>query len=745
MAIWSVEIKELEKLYESLKGQLPDLEKELGHLIKTDDENVILLYARRCLEIIITNLCECELMRERGSEPLKGIIDKLNKEKKIPAHIASSMYGLNEISTYGTHPKDFDPEQVKPVLNNLDIIIKWYLKYKDSNVISKQKTKEVKDEGLVNDDTAEKIQKPKKKLILLLSGVALIVIIVLALFVFDITGGKQIRDLEKSIAVLPFKNDSPSDSTTYFINGVMEEVLTNLQKIKEFRVLSRTSTDQYKAIDRPTISEIAKKLGVSYIVEGSGQKYGNTFILRVQLIKGKGKEAHLWAETFEQEIKDVKDYVRIPNQIAQSISAELKAIITPEEKLIIEKATTTSLTANDFYLRGKEAQRGYLQYNTSSRIYLDQAEQMYRKALEFDPTFAYAYTGLASVYWEKHYWDDYYRENFLDSIPILCDIALNYDNLVAEAYLLKGNFYYNSSGMLDKALREYDRALRINPNCWEAYSGKGQVLVGEDNIESLKNFQQAALINRGPELPAILRSISDLYFRTGFREKADYYANEAFRLDGDSINYFGVLYGYEFWSGNFNKCIEILNDIFLTNTKIKSIMLVNPGGLFFIGYTYSMLGQFEESLDYFKKYNESLKTQPQGYVGPGGEHRIGYTFWQCGDRKEAEYFFNKHIENMNTTIKLGRLHSQKLRSYYDLAGVYAFKGKSDKAYENLEIYNKGSKISFYDVALIKTDPLFNSIRKDFEFQQIVKEVEAKYQAEHERVKKWLEEHGMLKN
>ena len=132
MAIWTSEIKELERLYESLKGQFPDLEKELERLIKADDENMILLYSRRCLEVIITDLCECELKRPRKTEPLKGIIDKLHKEGKVPSHIITSMHGLNDLSTYGAHPKDFDPEQVKPVLNNLDIIIKWYLKYKKS-------------------------------------------------------------------------------------------------------------------------------------------------------------------------------------------------------------------------------------------------------------------------------------------------------------------------------------------------------------------------------------------------------------------------------------------------------------------------------------------------------------------------------------------------------------------------------------------------------------------------------------
>src|SRR5512136_951719 len=127
MAIWLSEINELENLYKSLKDQLTDLLKELEQLIKIEDANVALLYSRRCLEVIITDLCECELKKSKGTEPLKGIIDKLQKEEKVPGNITASMHGLNTLSTFGTHPKDFDPEQVKPVLNNLLIIVKWYL------------------------------------------------------------------------------------------------------------------------------------------------------------------------------------------------------------------------------------------------------------------------------------------------------------------------------------------------------------------------------------------------------------------------------------------------------------------------------------------------------------------------------------------------------------------------------------------------------------------------------------------
>jgi eukaryotic-like serine/threonine-protein kinase len=160
MTIWSSEIRELEKLYETLKGQLPDLEKELGQLIRTEDANVILLYSRRCLEVIINDLCECELKRPRKTEPLKGIIDKLHKEGKVPSHIITSMHGLNELSTYGAHPKDFDPEQVKPVLVNLDIIIKWYLKYKGSKMVFKSKLGI--QEGVIERRGENNLQKDKK-------------------------------------------------------------------------------------------------------------------------------------------------------------------------------------------------------------------------------------------------------------------------------------------------------------------------------------------------------------------------------------------------------------------------------------------------------------------------------------------------------------------------------------------------------------------------------------------------------
>jgi len=269
------------------------LEKELVQLIDTKDANVVLLYSRRCLEIIITDLCESELKRPRKTEPLKGIIDKLHHEEKIPSHIIASMQNLNTLSTFGAHPKEFDPEQVKPVLNNLTTIIKWYLKYKETKATVKPKEEEIINETKAPEDSTEQIQKPKKKLILLISGLTLVVLIVIvALFVFNIIGSeKQSKELEKSIAVLPFRLLSDEPDKQYLADGMMDAILLHLSKIEDLRVLARTSVEQYRETDK-TATMICRELDVAYLLEGSFQKYGDQVRLIVQLIQP-GREGHV--------------------------------------------------------------------------------------------------------------------------------------------------------------------------------------------------------------------------------------------------------------------------------------------------------------------------------------------------------------------------------------------------------------------------------------------------------------------
>ncbi len=540
----------------------------------------------------------------------------------------------------------------------------------------------------------------------------------------------SLAKLDKSIAVLPFINDSPDSENAYFINGIMEEVLENLQKIKDFRVLSRTSTERYKGQDRPTIHEIAKKLNVNYIVEGSGQKYGNAFRLRVQLI-AVTNERPLWADSYEQEIRDPGDIFRIQSQIAQSIATNLKTTITPEEKQLIEKPLTVNLTAYDFYQRGEEEIVKYF-LNNDNREALKKAEDFYHKALKYDSTFARAYSGLAMIYWSKHYYDEYFSRNFLDSVPILADIALKYDSQLSEALDIKGE-YYTMKGLTNQAIAEYDKAININPNDWQAYLGKGNLYADDDYIESIKNFLKAASLNHGSELPILLRSISNEYDAAGFIDKAKYYNEETLKLDGDSARYFSSLSEFERNLGNFEISLAL-------SLKVNKLDPNNVTNLFEgIARNLMFLGRHEESLKYYKIWFDKISSL--GQFDPGSMHRIGYAYWVNGFRKEGEYFFNKQIDYCNRIIKSGRPGIIENYTYYDLAAVYAFRGNKTDGYKCLRLFDRGKVFPLWLVTLMKNDPLFDSIRKEPAFQQILSEVEAKYQAGHERVRKWLSEQG----
>jgi TolB-like protein len=133
----------------------------------------------------------------------------------------------------------------------------------------------------------------------------------------------DIAKLEKSIAVLPLINDSPDESNAYFINGIMENILDNLCKIQNLTVIARTSVEQYRNAPK-NVTEIAKELKVSFILEGSGQKYEDRIRLIVQLINGENGK-HIWSNQYNRELKDI---FSIQSEVSQVIASELKAIIT---------------------------------------------------------------------------------------------------------------------------------------------------------------------------------------------------------------------------------------------------------------------------------------------------------------------------------------------------------------------------------------------------------------------------------
>jgi TolB-like protein/AraC-like DNA-binding protein len=580
-----------------------------------------------------------------------------------------------------------------------------------------------------------------RTLVISLSGILLLAVLFIGYtIIFNNSHSGEANttmSLKKSIAVLPFKNLTDTLGSQYFVDAVMEDVRDNLGKIHDLSVISRTSTEQFRE-NTPSTSEIAQKLKVNYLVEGSCQKIGNSFNLSVHLIDA-ARDWQIWSHSYQQEIRETRDIFKIQSQVAQAIASELEANITPEEKVLIEKIPTTSLTAHDFYQRGRDNQINY--WTNGNNADLDRAEDLYHKALIFDSTYAPAYTGLAKVYWDKHFFLDYMSENFMDSVLILCNKALAFDNQLADAYTMMGK-YYGQKGDIANAISHIDKALKLNPNDWSAYRLKGETDI--DPINNIRYLQKAMSLNRGPELPGLLQEIGWVYACYGFPERAMQCYQDKLKLDGNLPEYYSSAARDEFWLENFNKSLEL-------EKKGYAIDSTNTLILEFIALDYQWLGQFGESLKYFKKWFERLNSTgvlANSYYYKDNYlfnmmHRIGYVYRVNGYKDEAEYYFNEEIKYCNKTIENRREYGRTYSAFYDLAGIYAFRGNKKKALENLRAYNQVMQTYQWMVMLFKTDPLLQNIRDDPEFRQIVRDIETKYQAEHESVKKWLEEQGQL--
>ncbi len=540
---------------------------------------------------------------------------------------------------------------------------------------------------------------------------------------------------EKSIAVLPFKLISDESGKQYLADGMMDAITLHLSKIRNLRVMPRTSVEQYRETTK-TITQIAKELGVKYLLEGSFQKFGDNTKLIVQLIKA-GEESHVWGNEYNNKWSEV---FSLQSEVAQTIARELGAAITPEEKQIIETIPTSSLTAYDYYQRSYEEFNNFFQ--TGNLQSLKRTEKLAHIALEYDSAYASAYVELALVYcWKSWIFSEtFISGNYLDSALILSDKALSIDAHLPEAYLSRA-IYYNNKGNAGQAIVEFDKAIRYNPNYSAAYEwlGKGvylSSLYNSDYVKGLECLHKAASLTHGRELPGILSALAGGYtFDAGFPEEGKKYYEEALKLTGDTLTYLASISALEIQYGDFDKGIEKSLRVYSRYSDDVTL-----------GEHFFFHGDYKESLKYWAKASEWYKSSGQNLFGYS--HLFGYAFWQNGFKKEAEFWFNEQIKMSQEAIKLGRYYSSaflmRSNAYYDLAGVYAFKGEKEKALEFLRMFDRCPVIPISMVDDIKkNNPLFYNIKNDPEFQKIVRSWEAKYQAEHERVKSWLEKNNML--
>jgi len=291
-----------------------------------------------------------------------------------------------------------------------------------------------------------------------------------------------VQNGEKSIAVLPFVYLGENKDNMDLAEGVMEDILTNLSHVREFKVISRTSVEQFRE-NMVSMKEIAKRLGVNYVLEGSVQRYGDKVRVRVQFIDARNDQ-HLFSEFYDRSLSDI--FV-IQSDIAMRVAGELQATLSPKEIEQIKKVQTQVPEAYNHYLKG----RYFWRLRTEEG--LKKSQEYFKRALEADPNYALAYAGLADVYFIQAYrgWEP--RIESYAKAKQAAMHALDLDKNLAEAHATLGGILTWSEWNWEKARQELIIATELNPNYASAHQFYSELLNVLGEFEKARDHINLAL------------------------------------------------------------------------------------------------------------------------------------------------------------------------------------------------------------------------------------------------------------
>jgi len=292
---------------------------------------------------------------------------------------------------------------------------------------------------------------------------------------------------EKSIAVLPFENLSEEKANAFFADGVQDEILTNLAKVADLKVISRTSVMQYKSGVRRNLREIGQQLGVAHLLEGSVQRAANRVRVNAQLIDAR-TDAHLWAQTYDRDLADV---FAIQSEIAKTIADQLQAKLSPSEKTAMEQRPTADLDAFDLYTRAKNLLLT-ISFSASNKANVLQAVDLLNQALARDPSFFEAYCQLAYANDILYFLGNDHTPARLALAEAAIQAAFRLRPDAGEAHLARAENLYQ--GHLDYigALAELEIARRTLPNDPRIFELLGYITRRQGKQEEgLRNLERA--------------------------------------------------------------------------------------------------------------------------------------------------------------------------------------------------------------------------------------------------------------
>jgi serine/threonine-protein kinase len=543
------------------------------------------------------------------------------------------------------------------------------------------------------------LRKNHKVTIFIVSLIAL-VLIILGLF-FIPKGFKSDEQVIKSVAVLPFKLLSNEPDKQYLADGMMEAITLHLSKIKDLRVMSRTSVEQYRGTIK-TIHAIGQELDVDYLIEGSFQKFGDNTKLIVQLIKA-SEESHVWADEYNSKWSDV---FSVQSEVAQKIASELMVVLTPEEIAKMAEKPTKNLEAYQAYLRG----RYYTNQPHYSKDDWAQALQGYQDAVELDTTFALAYGELARAHARLIFLREDLSEQRLEKANQAAAKALRLGSDQPRVHLALGYYYLYAYRDENQALKQLEIAEKSLPNDVGILVEKAAIIVTkgrwEEYIHLLEKAQQVS-----PNDVSVISDLAEGYWVTRRFRNAINACNQAIALSPNSLwPYLTKAFGYWSWKGpckesrdalkhvgnehewylfswwfqeigegNYQAALQLMSDtsiIWGTNTKMWAI----PRTMF-NAFIYDYLDEQELALVNYKAAKEILEKKVADIPNDPRYHSaLGIAYAGLGEKEKAI----KEGLKAETLLPISRDAMYGLGILQDLAIIYTMVGEFDLALDTLD-------------------------------------------------------------
>ena len=493
---------------------------------------------------------------------------------------------------------------------------------------------------------------------------------------------KPAESSKPAIAVLYLQNLSPEKEDEYFAAGMTEDIITQLSKIGGVLVTSRSDVEQFRN-KTANIKDVANKLRVNYVMEGSVRKYGNKIRITCQLINA-SDGFHAWAESYDRHMEDLFE---IQADVAKEVAQALKITLAPPEIAMIEKKPTLNMQAYSYYLQGRE----YYWSGYFGMEGLQLATKMFEKALEVDSNFALAHAGLSDCYstYVQLYID--LKKTWLEKADEAGLKALTLDPNLAEAHRALSRLYF-TEGNIEKAIKEAEEAVKANINYGEGWRLLGQWYTLAGQYPEAETALMRALEVK-PTDTNLFGAMIGLYSILGKKEKVTEFFRKGTEIQPANPDIYSSMIDYYVSQGELEEVKRMIKCI-PSNIQQYTYPLLSLGRIFMIS------GDFDSALHHLSEYHKQNSGEDL-FV------ELGYVELMRGNKKQAEEYLDSCIQFNQPLVKeFANLRIEYIsRSRMGLA--YALKGETGKALEQAESVKKSIGKSLLNVAWVYGDILPN--------------------------------------